>query len=482
MLSAIDSPASQSRQTHLTLDAAHTGYSPSVTTEDLPPEILCYIFMLAKVHCTLDASSDRRVARFRTGDESLSLPAFSPDNISPVCVRWRKLFNSTPALWTHIDLEIDQFPDTKLAFHAERSLERAKQLPLYIHIEGNRSYSDSHALVALLTPYANRIVSLDLSGDALMSRSILLDLFSTPYHGSVRHLYLHDEDYEGPQEYEGGLLPSGPLDEFLLSLSSLSLGGPTLVHSSPAFQGLTDLSVIFSDMRPTPYRLTQILAASPALRSLTLLNLSLEPGNLPADAANLPNLQALDLRCTAFCDVLTITSCILPRRGLSMSITLNMYDDDIQIQDLSPLSSFFKRFHVARLLLYNTYLSGGIGLATALHSLETPLPSLEELALDRELLDDNDLNSCLSAERFPRLHTLHVIGKSVPVDELKAMLASSSIQAVGFRWKERHPSEVLQAISEVVPSIFYSLYDTLMDDQPFPWDLPSISYCKDSAL
>ncbi|KAF8603327.1 hypothetical protein BDV93DRAFT_544782 [Ceratobasidium sp. AG-I] len=478
------------RQTRSMLDTPTIGYSPSVTINDLPTEILCHIFMLAKVHCTLDALSDRSVAKYRSGGKPL--PVFSPDNISPVCVYWRKLFNNTPALWTHIDLGIGQLQDANFAFHAQRSLERANQLPLYIHVEGRRTHIDPVTVVALLVPYANRIVSLDLCINSLASQTILVGLFNTPYRGSVRHLCLYDEDYVvGPLEPSGSLFPLGLLDELLLSIPSLTIHGPSLNYNSPAFRGLTDLAIVFSDMCPTPYQLTQILVACPELRSLTLLEVSLEPGNLPIKPANLPSLQALDLRYMRFDDVVTITSCIVPRRGLSVSLTLNMQpdydsdvdeDDDGQMHDLSPLSSFFKQFHVARLFLNADQITGGLDLYSALYPLAKPLPSLEELALDGALLDDDLVKGSLLAERFPRLHTLHIIGATVPVDRLKAMLASLPTQVVCFRWRERHSSEVLKAISEVVPSVLYSLYNTLRDTEPFPWDLPSISYYDNGLI
>ena len=187
-------------------------------------------------------------------------------------------------------------------------------------------------------------------------------------------------------------------------------------------------------------------------------------------------------------DVVTVISCIIPRRGLSMGLTLCLPDDnfddddsDSLIQDLSPLSSFFKQFHVTRLFLNADLVTGGINLDTALDSLGDPLPSLEELALDGDLLVDNHVTGSLLVGHFPRLHTLHIIGKTVPVARLKAMLVSSSVQTVRFRWKKRHPSKVLQTISKAVPSVSYSLYNTLMDDQPFPWDLPFASYSENGA-
>ncbi|KAF8593076.1 hypothetical protein BDV93DRAFT_612355 [Ceratobasidium sp. AG-I] len=410
-LSSLDSSASQLGQTQITLDVRNARCFPSATINNLPAELLCYIFMHAKVHCIHDALFERSVAKFRSEDKSPSL--LSPDNISPVCLYWRKLLNNTPALWTHVDLGIGQLQDANFAFHGQRSLERAKRLPLHIHVESVRKGGDSHTVVNLLAPYASQMASLDLSGNVLTAESILLALFSTPYRGSVKHLHLHDEDYERLRELQDGLFSSGLLDEFLLSLPSLSLRGPSLDYNSPAFRDLTNLAIIFSDMCPTPYQLTQALAACPALLSLTLTSLSLAPGSPPANGVNLPSLQALDLRCMYFDDVVTITSCILPKQGLSMSFTLNIHDDSYA-HDLSPLTPFLKRFHARRLFLNADFESEGLELRTALYSFGDPLPSLEELALDCDLLEESCPEGSLLTERFPLLHTLHILGENVP--------------------------------------------------------------------
>ncbi|KAF8593078.1 hypothetical protein BDV93DRAFT_566953 [Ceratobasidium sp. AG-I] len=207
---------------------------------------------------------------------------------------------------------------------------------------------------------------------------------------------------------------------------------------------------------------------------------------MPNSAADLSSLQALDLRCMILDDVVTIASCIIPRQGLNMSLALGMSlapnIDDSYIDDLSPFLPFFKRFHVARLSLEADYMPEELNLETVLGSLGEPLPSLEELALDRVLLRDSKVDGGLLAERFPRLHTLHITGESFPVDRLKMMLASSPIQTIWLRRHRRHPSEVLQAISEVVPSVLYSLYSPARWSEPFLWDLPSISYLNDGVL
>ena len=166
--------------------------------------------------------------------------------------------------------------------------------------------------------------------------------------------------------------------------------------------------------------------------------------------------------------------------ALGMSLAPNM--DDSYIDDLSPLLPFFKQFHVVRLFLDADYMPDEVNLETVLGSLGGPLPSLEELALDGTLLRDSTVDGGLLAERFPGLHTLHIMGQSLPVNQLKMMVASSPIQTVRFRRHGRHPSEFLQAISEVVPSILYSVHNPARLDEPFLWSLPMVSYSKNDVL
>ncbi|KAF8610162.1 hypothetical protein BDV93DRAFT_8808 [Ceratobasidium sp. AG-I] len=440
--------------------------------------MLIYIFTLAKVHCIHDAVSHY------WGLEEQALSLLSPESLANVCVYWRNLLHNTPTLWTHIDLSIDQPWDSNFAFHAQRSLDRANQLPLYVHIEGNEWSSDSQAAVDLLAPYANRIVSLDLPSNALTAHSILLGLFSAPYCGSVQYLSLCDGDSEESDETRGGasLFSTGSLDAFLISLRSLNLVYFSLDYDSPAFQGLTELAVFSSPyLEPTPSQLTQVLTACPALRSLALVGMSLTAGDLPVNAANLPDLQTLDLRRTSFGDVVTITSCILPRRGLSMSFSLNMNESGRNKHDLSPLLSFFKRFHVARLFMQTSGFEK-LELDVLFCSLGNSLPSLRELALDGGTLAHGLVEGCLLTDRFPQLHTLHILGGSIMVCRLKTMLAFSYVQAVQLRWYRRYPPEVLQAISEVVPSVFCSIGDTQMYDKLFSWELPSFPYYSNGVL
>ncbi|KAF8603329.1 hypothetical protein BDV93DRAFT_606903 [Ceratobasidium sp. AG-I] len=475
----IDSSASQLRQTRSALDAPHTSYSHSVTINDLPCEILVHIFMLAKVYCKHEALAEYQEAKWHIEDgrRDQPLPSFYPENVSDVCVYWRKLSDNTPALWSHIDLSIDRAQDANFAFHAQRSLERAKQLPLYVHVEDVDKHSDARTVVALLAPYANQIVSFELVVNIFTAQSILLGLFSAQYHGSVQSLCLCDPESQQLHS-DASLFSTGQLDVFLASLQSLSMRGPALDFSSPAFRDLTELAIIYCIMMPTPYQLMQILAGCPALRSLTLLMLLLAPGNLPSSPANLSNLQSLDLRYTHFDDVVKIVSCILPRQGLSMSFSLNKY----RVRGgFSPLSPFFERFRVARLFVGTEGEHRKLDLTRVLHSLGDSFLSVEELALDADVLAQSPVEGCLSMDRFPRLHTLHILGHTILVDALQSMLVSSSVQTVRFRWYQRYPSEVLRAISEVVPFVFYSPHTISQQFEPFTWDLPSTSYSKNGV-
>lgn len=441
-----DSPASQLEKTQSTLGTLRNARSRPATINDLPAEILSYIFTFARVYCKLKPLLEYEV-------DSRS---FARDNLSPVCVHWRRVCINTPLLWTHIDLSIDEHRLEKYPFYAQRSLERAKQLPLYVHVDDYFLRSGGpQPVINLLVPYANRIVSLDLEVNAWAARSILLGLFGGDYQGSVRDLHLSDANYLANGD---GKMEFSSLGAFLLSLKSLSLlSGPSLAYNSPAFRGLIELT-ISSDIyfEPKPSELVQILTSCPELRSLALVDIIIAGGDPPVNIAQLPNLEILDLRCTPFEDVLSITSCISPgSSALSMSISLDMTNSDLEEVDLSLLQPFFERSHVTRISL-DTGREQEVDLGPFIRSLGSVLPLLEELALEGRMLRHSHVEGCLWAERFPRLHTLHVMGESVLVNKLKTILAFSSIRTVRLRSRYPHSTNISQALSKVVPCVSYS--------------------------
>ncbi|KAF8609358.1 hypothetical protein BDV93DRAFT_518189 [Ceratobasidium sp. AG-I] len=459
----------QFHKTRSTLETPQDTCSSITTIDHLPAEILSYIFTYAKIYCSFERMSQRQGAS----------PRCSRDNVSAVCVYWRSLSIKTPSLWSHIDLNISQNRYEQSSFCARCSLERAKQLPLYVHVECDSSIIDIQSVVAFLAPNAHKIVSLDLSVNSFEARSILLGLFSTDYQGSVFDLRLHDTESYALLEIddERSLFPTGPLDPFLLSLQSLSLHGPVLEYSSPAFRGLTDLMIIPKDFFELMLEgIWTILVSCPELRSLALINVSLtDEGDWPVDAANLPNLEILDLRHTNFKDVNIITSYISPATSvLSMSLSLNMDESKYSDGDLTLLLPFFERCCVTRLLL-DAGETQELDFRLVCQSLGSMVPSLEELALEGCILRCSPIEGCLLAERFPRLHTLHIMGESILVDKLKTVVAFSSIQTIRLRAHFPHPTNIPKALSTVVPFVSYSPSIPL-NFKRFPREWPSTRY------
>ncbi|KAF8609357.1 hypothetical protein BDV93DRAFT_540686 [Ceratobasidium sp. AG-I] len=340
----VDSTASQLQQVQSIPGAPRTKASSFATINDLPVEILRYIFTFAWVYCKLNTLLEHE-------DPQPS----SLDNVSAVCVYWHNLCIDTPLLWSHVDLDISRRFE-KSALYVQCSLKRAKQLPLHVHIDDHYDLRGCgpQPAIALLAPYANRIVSLDLVVNAYMAQSLLLGLFDTNYKGTVLDLRLYDCDYVTPIDdgYDGGssLIPAGALDAFLLSLQSLSLHSPVLEYSSPAFRGLTELTIMLMPrvyFRPNPDELVYILASCSTLRSLALVGVKLKGQDLPVKIAHLPSLEILDLHNTAFKDVLLITSFISPGAcALSMSVSLSTSEDTFDGGDLFPLWSFFQRSRI----------------------------------------------------------------------------------------------------------------------------------------
>ncbi|KAF8608716.1 hypothetical protein BDV93DRAFT_206317 [Ceratobasidium sp. AG-I] len=199
----------------------------------LPIEILTRIFDLAKSCVFHSYGSQSNPSRPSIGI------------ISSVCSHWRKIALGASSLWNHIDLSIGKFRDANLALYAKESLNRAGNLPLYVHIEGGSEYQENHQRpVHLLAPFAQRIISLDLVLKANAAENIIRNIFRSGCGSSVQELYVCDEEWEefdvletGFDFLEWGGVPKDPL----LPLKIFHLRGLLFEASSSVLKGLTEL-------------------------------------------------------------------------------------------------------------------------------------------------------------------------------------------------------------------------------------------------
>ncbi|KAG8784261.1 hypothetical protein FRC12_018856 [Ceratobasidium sp. 428] len=113
----------------------------------LPPEILSYVFSLAKSHCVHDED-------------------FGSHGPAAVCVYWRHIATNAPNLWSHVDIG----PGTRERL-AKLLLGRTKDCPIHIHAHELDTDStngestpegEAEEVVKLLEPHIGRVRSLDI--------------------------------------------------------------------------------------------------------------------------------------------------------------------------------------------------------------------------------------------------------------------------------------------------------------------------------
>ncbi|KIO22549.1 hypothetical protein M407DRAFT_216280 [Tulasnella calospora MUT 4182] len=119
---------------------SNSAHNVSIPVHSLPAELLLYIFELCMQY-------HRTKGYYRSLGE-----------LSKVCIRWYKLVQSSPALWTAIT---SSEPKSVIAL----ALEKSSNLPLdvvYRDEEEMTNWSDLSSFVAYLQPYMGRLKTMDI--------------------------------------------------------------------------------------------------------------------------------------------------------------------------------------------------------------------------------------------------------------------------------------------------------------------------------
>ncbi|KAG8693671.1 hypothetical protein FRC09_010362 [Ceratobasidium sp. 395] len=224
---------------------------------------------------------------------------------------------------------------------------------------------------------------------------------------------------------------SGYLDGFLRPLQSVTIKGPFPPLQSVAFHGLTTLR-LSPQNPPTPpptlAQLTSVLTACPELRTLALFYCRFDTSSRASiEPVLLPKLELLDLRRAKIDELTALLSCIIPG---SNTLTLSIWADPyIPENEMIKLHCFINQFNVKRLYLESYYYA---------HEERKPLqlllqtfPALQELALCDYDLNFIPVEHPLSTDRFPRLHTLHVLPSCIiDSDNWHKLVGSSAIRVL----------------------------------------------------
>ncbi|KAG9086323.1 hypothetical protein FS749_003721 [Ceratobasidium sp. UAMH 11750] len=271
--------------------------------------------------------------------------------LSSVCASWRNITLENPSLWSTILLDQED-PECQLA---QILLARAGNAS----IDVQASFPDLKALESfewhsLLQTRYDRIRSLDLVLPDISLLRIILVLW--PWENlapslkalSVKIIRLHYMTDDTPEK----VLPNRVHERFLQNLSTFSLYGGYFDWDSAAFTNLVNLQVArVTAPGPTLIQVVNMLKASPRLRTLCLMKLSiLRDENIdhqPVYLEHLRKLSLVDLGNEALHGLIPL---LLPG---SQPLTLHLDYGPEDNSRIMLFSNLFRRSYVESLYIHN---------------------------------------------------------------------------------------------------------------------------------
>ncbi|KAG9106284.1 hypothetical protein FRC07_008888 [Ceratobasidium sp. 392] len=315
----------------------------------LPPELLIYIFTLANDCCLYDLPLSNNYRRTE------------PTLFTSICTYWRQLALDAGALWSHIDLSLDQQTKDRSTARALFLRERARGTPLHLHVCQVKD-TDGHDLAAVnrfLLHSANRTRSLDVSLAAPLYElyhTTLICVDTGCVSGSMKSWKLHNKNnFEllgvdtNNRSRQDKTPPNYIQDARLLSLTALDISGVFIEWNSVAYHGLLDLRIegLPEAKCPTIAQLAAVLEASPRLRILKLADIVIRDGGSHPTLVRLEYLQKLDLRRLPTSHLCTLLEIIRPGRAeLNASLKLND-----ELHTIHVASAFFQRSNITTLFV-----------------------------------------------------------------------------------------------------------------------------------
>ncbi|KAG9098320.1 hypothetical protein FRC06_006541 [Ceratobasidium sp. 370] len=142
-----------------------------VSFNKLPAEVVVHILSLADTDCI-----------FKSRDWLHNLLGYRPSPLANVSVasKWlRGVATSTPSLWTHVDLSVNQPHEAAYMCYARSCLQYSQKQLLDVHIldDTRKNRRRSVGVIDTLAPHAHRIASLNIEAEQSIIDEILINLF-----------------------------------------------------------------------------------------------------------------------------------------------------------------------------------------------------------------------------------------------------------------------------------------------------------------
>ncbi|KAG9123812.1 hypothetical protein FRC07_013886, partial [Ceratobasidium sp. 392] len=385
VVNRISSTENLVHESHAALNGVLNKSMVRVPINKLPPGTLSQIFSFIAAYSSCCPEADQRDTLI---------------DISQVCLRWREVATNTRVLWSHIDINFSRFPAETAICRAEMLLNRCRNIPIHIHLDGGLDDADSSYVPNILNalqPHAGLLNTLEIAKTRLYR--LVCGLFTLLMNDGTTHLPKILSVVEIDVVYSQEGLHSPPWD---------------LLH------GLTvlELCILQVSVCPDVNDIAKILSSSPALSTLRLQYL--ETSETPLDSLvdhpviPLPQLRQLDIMDVPFQVVLPLLSKLIPG-VLELDVRLDadyLTEDDEMIPSGQP---FLARSNVVSLSINGLTLEPG----QRASSFFACVPRLRVLCLDGTTLCPEVLRilettiSGTRPERLPSLQTLCLNGYSI---------------------------------------------------------------------
>ncbi|KAG8787366.1 hypothetical protein FRC12_015652 [Ceratobasidium sp. 428] len=468
-LTRLEAYQSELRQVRVEVSLIRNRSSKLAPVMLLPHEVLAYIFELVVI-------TEYRGYRIQSRADKLPVDTHPthPSALSSVCTYWRQITTNTPSLWGYINLVASGLNTQQSYARASQFISRASNTPLFIriHYQAPTSVTDDvQRLTNWLTPIANRIYSLDMSGGRSskeMLRSVLQCWFEHGTPGTVKELSIpycacaEHEHYRFIEPTPALYRKSWKLDispqrfeEFFQPIVIVRLEGLFPPWNSQAYHGLIHLRLDTGRIKQA--ELMNLLSRNPQLRTLSF-NLWITDRQSPWEPVahvHLPRLEILNLKDMQITNVWMLLRLIDPGSSplkLSLAISEEPWVNSSSLAHNEDFLGFIRRSNVTAL-----HLTGAMGAQDIwFPQFLSIFPRLHSLALKNYSLTQRNTGEydrvCLS------LHVLCLISGEIEISLLERLLRVRSIQVLRVSGCETEgdgePIEELpDTLSALVPNV-----------------------------
>ncbi|KAG9125724.1 hypothetical protein FRC07_006465 [Ceratobasidium sp. 392] len=364
-----------------------------------------------------------------------SLPNPKAPPFAIVCAQWRQLYLRWHVASSHLDLIVGGSVADAYYHYAEARAANSIDAPIHLSIRDwvNKSVNakavsvdEVAKLISFVTPLLPRVCAIDITFKFRSQRLLDSVVSSWAKCGSSilpKVFKVWNTSESGPLELKAPTESPTEFRDFFSPLQTLALYNCTIASDTSVYRGLVDLRIDWLHNDASPLNITDILAASPNLRSLAVEDVKFVELGENIEMIPLMSLQNISVSQSKIENSLKHLLPLLDTGSNSTNVIMRV----ILPPDFIPESrAFFLRSSVKRIFTY--------GNERYHHSIVAslcPAPDLQELVLrDCSLKYDPDEDSSITDENgntctpWPLLHTLYLVGCTFEFEALRKFVLS----------------------------------------------------------